>query len=326
MNRESYLKKISARSGSDHTVGNYKTALNHFDQYLEEYDLDESELDTDNIYTLYSYFDDLGIAGSTIKQYLGCIEKYVRDVVEEDVADEINEFTFNTQSLTEAKTSTKTPILEKKHYVLLRNSADDTRSELIIQLLWETGIRPSELVKIEIDDIDREEQMIEIETSKIPIDSNRKRTREVPYSIEMRSTLREWLDYGHRARYKTASRSDYLLVTENATQMTSNYVNTIVLDVAEKADIKYAYKETEEDSTNSKKNQYFPNARHFRNSFATYRIWNGMDLETLRSMMGHHDVSVTAKYVKEQSETIKEKNERFRPKTSDLKTELVKRS
>lgn len=340
-NRETFFDKISATTGSDHTTANYKTALNHFDDYLEQKDLEESDLDTDDIYGLEEFFTEKELAGSTIDQYLGCVEKYIRDEISEEVADQINNFVFDTQSLTEEKTSTKTPILEKKDYVQLRHFADDTRSELIIQLLWETGIRPLELTKIKIDDIDREEQLIEIETAKIPPKSNRQRTRTVPYSIEMRPTLRDWLDYGDRARYKTASRSDYLIVTENATQMSSNYVNTLVLQVADKADLKYAYKETdketdegtdektdeetdEESDEKSPKNQYFPNARHFRNSYATHRIWNGMDLETLRSMMGHHDVSVTAKYVKEKDQTLKEKNEHFRPKTSDMTTEVVR--
>lgn len=320
MNKENYLKKIRATNGSDHTVGNYKTALNHLQRYLEKEDIDVDELDQYDIYGFKNYLID-SVAGSTADQYLTTVQKYLREEVDEDLAEVIKDITINTQSVTERAFDTTTPIIDIDTYKQMVDAATDTRSKLIIQLLWETGIRPQELSNIESEDLDRDNRTITIQTAKIPVDSDRSRTRTVHYSIEMDTVLRYWIDKGGRDKYKTAGRSDYLIVTENSTQIDPNYINTIVSKVAKKADVRREYS-----SENSTKNQYYPNCRHFRNSFATYRSWNGMDLETLRQLMGHHSVEVTSRYVKEDREEQSKKNEDYRPKTyTDSSVELGRR-
>lgn len=321
MNKESYISKKRSKVGSEDTIGNYTTALNHFENFLEKYEYTIEDLDTTNIHKLYTYFTNKNLAGSTVQQYLTVIQKYVREEVAEEIAEEIATFTFDTRSVTEAQLSTQTPIVTVDQYKQMIENSKDLRARLIVKLLWETGVRPKELSNIQIpQDVDRDKKEITIETAKIPIDSDRPRTRTVHYSVEMKSELREWLDYEGRSKYKTSARSDYLIVTENSPKITPNYINTIILETAKRAGIKKEYSPND-----SEKNQYFPNCRHFRNSFATYRNWKGMDLETLRQLMGHHDVSVTSRYVKDDSRKQSEKNDKYRPKIyTDESLELGK--
>lgn len=321
MNKEDYIDQKRSKVGSEDTLGNYQTGLNHFEKFLEEYNLTVDTLTTSNIHKLYSYFDNKDLAGSTVQQYLTVIQKYVREEISEDISEEIADFTFDTRSVTEAQLSTQTPIVTVDQYKQMVENAKDLRAKLIVKLLWETGVRPKELANIQHErDIDRDRKEITINTAKIPIDSDRPRTRTVHYSVEMKSELRDWLDYDGRKKYKQSAQSDYLLVTENSPKISSNYINTIILRTAERAGIKKEYS-----PHNSTKNQYFPNCRHFRNSFATYRAWKGIDLETLRQLMGHHDVSVTSRYIKEDSREQAQKNETYRPKTyTDTSLELGK--
>lgn len=322
---ERYIKD-KRTTNSDHTSANYKTALGkHFQDFLDQEDYKLEELDTDDIIDLYSFFKNSDLAGSTIKEYLGCIARFLEDTVSKDVAEKVRAFNFDTQSVTEHNLNTQNPILSVEQYMQLCDAAESIRDELVVRLLWETGCRPLELVRVKVSDVERDEETITFHTAKIPADSSRPRKRAVPYSSELNPILREWLDYGGRDKYST-SNSSYLLITERSEQMSANYPSQIIRKVAETAGHLEQYA-TSQDGTErdiEEKKQYFPNPRHFRNSYITHRVRAGMDLETLRDLAGHHDVSVTARYVQPDTETKKKKNEKYRPKSYSAKHEVAR--
>ena len=89
------------------------------------------------------------------------------------------------------------------------------RNELIIRLMWQTGVRKTELIDIELDHLDRDSREIRIWTNKS------KQRRTVHYRRSLGVLLDRWIDRGHRASYVPAESSEYLFVTERSESPTS---------------------------------------------------------------------------------------------------------
>lgn len=250
--------------------------------------------------------EDVGLWGRTIDQHMNRLSTFFGDKDRDDLVEKIRGFEKTDQNLYQKETGQEVLYLDIYEYAEILDACETTREELITRILWETGMRRSELAETTIENkIDREKQVFYVDNKK------NDETRTIPYSAELKPVLREWLDYGGRSQYSKAAESDYLIITQHSEQVQPAYINKIVRRVADRTDVSYSYAEDAKD-----RKQWFPTAHHFRHSYATYRVANGMDLKTLSKLMGHKGgVEQTAKYVGILEDGLREDNEKYRPKT-----------
>jgi integrase/recombinase XerD len=195
----------------------------------------------------------------------------------------------------------------KEEFEQMMEACETTRESLICRLFWDCGVRVGEAVEIRLNDIDRSDKSIVIEsgkTKKMEIDEK----RTVYYSQSLESIITEWLDNGARDSYFGSS-GDYLIVSKEAEQMVPGSVSDIVRRVADRADI---LKEVYEDQ--SGRTRYFPHPHALRKSYGVYRTERGMPIAYLSKLMGHADIETTRdKYLKFREEDIREADRRYRP-------------
>jgi integrase/recombinase XerD len=96
------------------------------------------------------------------------------------------------------------------------------RNELMLRLLWQTGLRRSEIAIIKLENINREERSIEIWSPKT------EDWRTVYYQPSLDTLLTTWVDRGGRLSFAEAQESDYLFPTRRAEHIVPMQVNEIV--------------------------------------------------------------------------------------------------
>ena len=160
------------------------------------------------------------------------------------------------------------------------------RNELLIRLMFQTGIRTKELRNIRIQDLDRNNRSIKVEDAK----SNKYRT--VFYN-DLEPWLSQWLDQGYRDSLRPASDSPYLFITNRKERFSINTASRVITEAADNAEIQETMYE---DNNGGERKRITPHA--LRHGFARSCVKDGMDISYLKELMGHENLDVTKQYLK----------------------------
>lgn len=168
------------------------------------------------------------------------------------------------------------------------------RDQLVIRLIWQTGLRRGEASGLVISNIDREQREI---TVPAPIAKNGKE-RVVAYQQSLDGLITEWLDYGYRDEKAATADHSRLFVGERGAPLSGERINEIVIDAADEAGFNrkiYADANAPIDEDGDRiPNRWLITAHNIRHGFGTYMI-NETDagLWEVSKAMGHSSVKIT---------------------------------
>lgn len=164
------------------------------------------------------------------------------------------------------------------------------RDRAILELLYASGLRVSELVFLTFSHIDLENQMIRLWGKGF-------KERVVPFGEEARDTLVDYLEGGRPFLLK-GTRSNYLFVSDSSGRpLTRQNVWNLVKRYAQKAGVvKHITPHT------------------FRHTFATHLLENGADLRIVQEFLGHSDIATTQIYTHVNRRILQEVYERAFPR------------
>ena len=195
----------------------------------------------------------------------------------------------------------KAPKIEKKmpgiltveEVTLLLNqpsgsSNKEIRDKAMLELLYATGIRVSELISLTMDDINLTSGYIRVNEGS--------RERIIPFGSVARQSLKNYLKNARAGMI--ATENEKVLFTNCSGQpMSRQGFWKVLKQYAKRAGI-------EEDIT----------PHTLRHSFAAHLVENGADLHSVQEMLGHSDVSTTQIYAKLTSNRIKEVYSKAHPR------------
>lgn len=266
-----YLTNI--KMYSKNTIENYEKDLIKYFRFL----------DSENIvYSKVEYSD--------LKIYLGTISTLKRSSILRNVSS-IRSF-YNYLLKKKIVSSNVVNLLEVKNnsrrlpnfntYETTRNVLDNIdivnefsiRDKLIIELLYSTGIRVSELVEIKDVDVNLSENIIKIL-------GKGNKERYVVFGSNCEDLLKQYF----KLTIKCKQDAQYLIVNNKGSKITTRSINNII----------YKYK-----LVNTKMS-----AHTFRHSCATDLLNNGADLVTVQSLLGHSNMATTSIYTHTSKEKIR---------------------
>ena len=286
-----YLKEFinyiqSEKRYSDYTITSYKIDLNQFFNYLiEEYNIDIPQNVTFKIVRNWiSYLLESGLKARSVNRKISSLKSYFKFLVISNYSD-----SNPTLKITSPKTSKRLPVFiekEKINSLLDAKFFDDNfigyRDKLIIELFYFTGIRLSELLNISIKDVD-------FNNSQIKVLGKRNKERLIPLTYTLISELKNYINK-HNI-------NSYLFVDENNKKLYSKKVYRIVNKYISKV------------SSIKKKSPHI-----LRHSFATHMLNNGADINAIKEILGHTNLSATQIYTHNSIKKLKNVHKQAHPK------------
>ncbi|WP_251330708.1 tyrosine-type recombinase/integrase [Haloplanus pelagicus] len=177
------------------------------------------------------------------------------------------------------------------------------RNELIVRLLYQTGIRRSELVRIKLSHIDRDSREITIYGKKVD------EPRTVWYQPTLDSLLSMWLE-ADRNEVFYAEESEYLFPTRRGVRMSEQTVTDVVTEAAEKAGLQESVYENRGGQTVNR-----VGAHTLRKSYGVAFINDGGDISLLADLLGHEDIETTKEnYLKYSDKDLRKSAQRHGPR------------
>ena len=164
------------------------------------------------------------------------------------------------------------------------------RNRAIIETLYGSGLRVSELVNLTLSNIFFKEDLIKI-TGKGD------KQRLVPLGNYSKKFIQIYMNEIRSLKKITKEHNDYLFLNRNGRKMTRAMIYTIVKESALKVGIKQKI-----------------SPHTFRHSFATHLLENGADLRTIQLLMGHESITTTEIYTHLDNKQLKRVLEEFHPR------------
>ena len=172
----------------------------------------------------------------------------------------------------------------------------DIRSNLIIELLYSTGIRVSELISIKINNIDLKKKKILIDP---PEKGKSRKERIVFFGKQTKEVIEKYLEF--RKIYFKKEDSPWLFPSKNTNDfLTRRRVLQIMHNLADKIQID--------------KNLMHPHS--FRHAFGNHLLNSGADIRVVQKLLGHSSIITTQKYTEHRDKLI-ETIENFHPLNKD---------
>jgi len=183
------------------------------------------------------------------------------------------------QKIISPKMSKKiTPYIEEENLLEMLEAEEaaegyyKTRNYLILEILYETGIRLSELIQLKYEDID-------FHNLTIKVLGKRNKERIIPITILLKEKIIKYIELKENENITTKETSNYLFLTKKGKKIYPKFVYRIVLYYLSKI------------TTNKKKSPHV-----LRHTFATHMLNNGADLNAIKEILGHSNLSATQVY------------------------------
>ena len=276
----SYLKDV--KKTSHNTELSYKRDIAKLEKYLQQMGLDE--IRQVSATTLQNYIlgmERSGSAAATVSRNIASIKAFFhflfrKGYVTEDIAEDL-----------------KAPKIEKKLPEILttdevnrlldqpRGSAPkDMRDRAMLELLYATGIRVSELINLNVSDVNLQVGYI--------ICRDAKKERVVPFGAPAKRALSDYMKNARDLMLEDQS-SDVLFTNCSGQPMSRQGFWKLVKYYARKAGI------TADITPHT-----------LRHSFAAHLVENGADLRSVQEMLGHSDISTTQIYANMSQNKLRE--------------------
>lgn len=280
-NYRNYLKY--ERAYSDNTVGAYMNDLNKYEEFLKK---DILESDTEDLERYLKYIKNL--ESTTVAHKITSIKSYFnynikRGIVSVNPADKVSRPKLTKhlpEYLTEEEVSKLLDVEVKSPY--------DYRNKTILELLYSSGIRISELVNIKTPNYDSEECLIRIM-------GKGSKERIVPLGDYAVNIMNDYMNNYRPLINK--KHTDYVFINNRGDKISRQFIFKVIKKEALKKGIK---------------KDISPHT--LRHTFATHLLKNGADLRIIQELLGHENISTTQIYTHVTNNKLKSDYETYFPK------------
>lgn len=267
------------------TIKNYQKDIEHFYQYIFSQGIDVPEVDHLLIRNYLSFLIMNDISKRSINRKLAALRKYYSYLLNQNIIKE-NPFLFVQNPKEEIRYPRVLYIEDiEKIFSANRERTDRLmiRDQAIMEILYATGVRASELVTMKLFDIDLNQRTIRIF-------GKGSKERLVAFSRSARETLKEYLNNLRPSlAVKNPAREEHVFLNSLGKPLTVRGLELILNEVEQKTGLHY---------------ELHPHI--FRHSFATHLLEGGADLRVIQDLLGHESLNTTQVYTHVTEEEMKE--------------------
>ncbi len=285
-----FIRALQERNASAHTIKAYRTDLEEFSAYVGP----QGWCDIDHV-LIRGYLSSLyerGLSKTSVARALAALRSLYRWLAQEGEVDQNPAKLVATPKL--PKTLPRVPTIEEVNTVLDsqmdESSAFAERDRVILELLYGCGIRNSELIGINLDDVRWSNEIILVR-------GKGKKERYVPFGESAAEAVKAYLPRRQQVLGQTKHTSERaLLVNFRGGRLTTRSVGRIVKQVAV-----------------SKGLSPDVHPHTLRHAFGTHMLEEGADLRAIQEMLGHERLATTQRYTQLTVKHVMEVYDRTHP-------------
>jgi integrase/recombinase XerC len=275
-----YLK--IQRNYSEFTRVNYEKDLEEYYEFLNNKNYNFNNMDYKKCMDFLIYLDEKKYKKNSISRKLSSLRTFYKFLV-------LNNYSENNPFLlvSSPKKEKKIPRfinyqgIEEIFNIPDLKTMEGQREKVILEVLYGSGIRVSELVNIKLKDID-------FNNKTILIFGKGSKERVVPFGDYALEAINTFINDG-RDKYLKDIESEYLIVGKNEPNLTTRRIEQIIDKLIKKTSIKMNI-----------------TPHMFRHTFATHLLDNGCELIAVQELLGHESLSSTEVYTHVSNEHLRE--------------------
>lgn len=254
------------------TITSYSKDLDNYYGFITAKKINYQNITKEEIRMYLKYLDELKYSKSTISRILSALRHFYSYLVTHNIVT-TNEFKL----IKNPKKDKKLPnFLQSDELDKIFSSIDTStplglRNRLIIELLYATGLRVSEITNLKVNDID-------LSNREIKVYGKGGKERIVLFGDYAKKYLNEYLSTS-RIELLNGQKSPYLLINHNGEELTSRGVEYIIDEIVKECALKHHI-----------------SPHTLRHTFATDMLNNGADLKSVQELLGHSSLSTTQIY------------------------------
>ena len=267
-----FLRSLRERNASAHTIKAYTGDLAVFAEYVGTRGL--REVDHITIRGFLSLLYEKGLSKPSVARALAAVRSLYRWLAQEGVVEQNPAALVSTPKL--PKKLPRVPTLEEMNSVfdggMPEVAAFPERDRLMFELLYGCGIRNSELVGINLDDIRPSAEALLVR-------GKGKKERYVPFGDAVKLALAGYLSVRQKILSESRKNTPALLINQRGGRLTTRSVGRIVKKIAVAKGLSP---------------DVHPHT--LRHAFGTHMLEEGADLRAIQEMLGHERLSTTQRY------------------------------
>ena len=281
----------SLTSVSDSTASVYKRDLKSFIEWCNTQKLTApSEVSRRNLRYYLAWLQENDYSRRTISRKASSLRRYFKWAQHKSLIDSNPTVNLQTQG---GKSKLPRVLKKQELQVLLDNPRPKTlndglrkfRDDAILELLYGSGLRVSELCNLKFNQIDSKRQLLRIE-------GKGRKERLVPLSRKSIQCLELWLKNGRPEMIGTEENHDFVFVNMRCKQITPRDVRRLL----------------------DRRSSVPVNPHALRHTFATHLLDGGADLREVQELLGHSDLSSTQIYTHVSKDRLKAVHKRTHPR------------
>lgn len=288
---EAFLDYIVVEKGlAENSVAAYRRDLLKYELFLKDRSLTPAGAGRTDIVSFMAHLRKSGLSGRSVARNMVAVRMFYRFMKKEKHVDALP--TENIELPRSFRTLPDT--LSPAEVESLINAPDiqdpkGSRDRAMLELLYATGLRVSELVSVSVN-------RLNLEAGFLVVMGKGSKERVVPMGEVAMDWVKKYICRG-RVKLLKGRESGYLFVTARGDKMTRQGFWKMIKKYARKASID---------------KKITPHT--LRHSFATHLLEGGADLRSVQTMLGHADISTTQIYTHVNSERLKKIYQQFHPR------------
>jgi integrase/recombinase XerC len=269
---QAFLRSLQQRNSSSNTILAYTKDLTKFVEYIAE--TKPADVDHVRIRGYLSNLYDHGLGKASVARHLAAVRSFYRWMAREGLVKQNPASLVSTPKL--PKKLPRVPTMEEINTVLdtdlPENASFPERDRVILELLYGSGLRNSELINLNLDHIHWSNEAILVH-------GKGSKQRIVPLGESAAWAIREYLPKRQELLKAKKKTNPALLLNLRGTRLTTRSVGRIVKQIA---------------IARGLPDDIHPHT--LRHAFGTHMLEEGADLRAIQELLGHERLSTTQRY------------------------------